>query len=113
LELALSAINLFLCEGADHGWLRVFDYDRIGNGQSSHPSSTEISVASDAFVAHQVVQALRSGRIGGTAFQRVVLIGHSLGSFTSWQEAGEYHDVDGVILTGIAIPTMQPAYNWR
>src|SRR5882724_53131 len=80
----------------------VFDYDRIGNGQSSHPSSTEISVASDAFVAHQVVQALRSGRIGGTAFQRVVLIGHSLGSFTSWEEAGEYHDVDGVILTGIA-----------
>ena len=80
----------------------VFNYDRIGYGQSSHPPSTEISVASDAFVAHQVVQALRSGRIGGTSFQRVVLVGHSLGSFTAWQEAGEYQDVDGVILTAIA-----------
>jgi len=80
----------------------VFNYDRIGYGQSSHPPSTEISVASDAFVAHQVVQALRSGCIGGTSFQRVVLVGHSLGSFTAWQEAGEYQDVDGVILTAIA-----------
>jgi pimeloyl-ACP methyl ester carboxylesterase len=80
----------------------VFDYDRIGDGQSSHPPSTEISIASNAFVAHQVVQALRSGHIGGTAFQRVVLVGHSVGSFTSWQEAGQYHDVDGVILTAIA-----------
>ncbi|HEV2677134.1 MAG TPA: alpha/beta hydrolase [Aliidongia sp.] len=80
----------------------VFDYDRIGDGQSSHPASSQISIASDAYVAHQVVQALRNGRIGGNAFQRVVLVGHSLGSYTSWEEAGKYQDVDGVILTGVS-----------
>ena len=80
----------------------VFNYDRIGDGQSSHPVSTDISIPTDAFVAHQVVQALRGGQIGGTAFQRVVLVGHSGGSIISWQEAGQFHDVDGVILTAIA-----------
>jgi pimeloyl-ACP methyl ester carboxylesterase len=47
------------------------------------------------------VQGLRSGSIGRTAFQRVVLMGHSLGSITSLAEAGGYGDVDGVVLTGI------------
>lgn len=80
----------------------VFDYDRLGSGQSSHPVSTQLSIASDAYVAHQLVQALRKGGVGGVAFDRVVLAGHSLGSYIAWEEAGKYQDVDGVILTGIA-----------
>jgi pimeloyl-ACP methyl ester carboxylesterase len=80
----------------------VFLYDRIGDGQSSHPVSTDISVASDGYVAHQLVQGLRSGQIDGYTFNHVVIVGHSLGSYTSWVEAGLYRDVDGVILTGVA-----------
>lgn len=80
----------------------VFVYDRIGDGLSSHPVSTDISVNSDGFVAHELVQALRQGQINGYAFKHVVLAGHSLGSYTSWVEAGLYRDVDAVILTGIA-----------
>ncbi|GCE07115.1 alpha/beta fold hydrolase [Dictyobacter aurantiacus] len=31
----------------------------------------------------------------------VLLVGHSLGSVACWIEAGTYHDVDGVIITGL------------
>src|SRR5207302_7267115 len=44
--------------------LSTFNYDRIGVGLSSHPLSKEITLASDAFVAHQLVQDLRAGSIG-------------------------------------------------
>ena len=80
----------------------VFEYDRIGDGLSSHPSSTDISVTEGAYVAHQVVQALRSGQLGGYTFKRVLAVGHSLGSYITIQEAGTYKDVDALIVTGIA-----------
>lgn len=79
----------------------VFLYDRIGDGQSSHPVSTDISVDSDGSVAHQIVQDLRTGQIDGYTFSHVAIVGHSLGSYTSWVEAGKYRDVDAAILTGI------------
>src|SRR6266404_5437936 len=58
----------------------VFAIDRIGVGQSSHPAGASVTMAVNAFVVHQLVQALRSGAIGKTPFRRVVLVGHSLGS---------------------------------
>jgi pimeloyl-ACP methyl ester carboxylesterase len=79
----------------------VFTFDRIGVGRSSHPPSDAVTLDANAFVTHQLIEGLRDGRIGhGTRFQRVVLVGHSLGSSTSLLEASTYHDVDGVILTG-------------
>jgi pimeloyl-ACP methyl ester carboxylesterase len=80
----------------------VFTFDRIGIGQSSHPAGASVTIDANAFVVHQLVQGLRSGSIGRTAFKRVVLVGHSLGSITSLAEASAYHDVDGVVLTGIS-----------
>lgn len=79
----------------------VFDYDRIGNGFSSHPDSTDVSVTSDSYVAHEVVGALRSGQLDGYTFKRVVMVGHSLGSYITIQEAATYRDIDALILTGI------------
>lgn len=35
-------------------------------------------------------------------FQKVILVGHSYGSLTSWSEASDYQDVDGVILSGVS-----------
>jgi pimeloyl-ACP methyl ester carboxylesterase len=79
----------------------VFTFDRIGIGRSSHPAGASVTIDANAFVVHQLVQGLRTGSIG-TAFQRVVLVGHSLGSITSLAEASAYHDVDGVVLTGLS-----------
>ncbi|MQA12824.1 MAG: alpha/beta fold hydrolase [Pseudonocardiaceae bacterium] len=74
--------------------------DRIGAGNSSHPVSTKVGLESNAFTVHQIVQRLRTDGLGAGSFSKVVLVGHSYGSFTSWLEASTYRDVDGVIVTG-------------
>ena len=81
----------------------TFNIDRIGTGQSSHPdlNLVKVTVNVDAFIIHEIVQDLRSGSIGSQQFARVLLVGHSLGSAMSWIEAGTYHDVDGVIISGM------------
>ena len=61
----------------------LFVFDRIGTGQSSHPPGATVTIEVNAFVVHQLVRALRSGAIGKTAFQRVVLVGHALGSIVA------------------------------
>ena len=62
----------------------AFDYDRIGTGASSHPLSTELTIDSEAYVLHQIVSWLRASE----GYSQVNLIGHSLGSVISIQEAG-------------------------
>jgi len=81
----------------------TFNIDRIGTGLSSHPSLNLVTVTmgTDAYVVHEIVQGLRSGLIGNQPFAKVLLVGHSLGSAVVWIEAGTYHDVDGVIITGL------------
>jgi len=81
----------------------TFNIDRIGTGLSSHPnlSLVDVTLQTNAYVVHEIVQALRSGLIGNQSFARVLLVGHSLGSAVVWLEAGTYHDVDGVIITGL------------
>jgi pimeloyl-ACP methyl ester carboxylesterase len=81
----------------------TFNIDRIGSGQSSHPllNLVEVTMGTDAYVIHEIVQDLRSGLIGNQQFARVLIVGHSLGSAVVWIEAGTYHDVDGVIITGL------------
>jgi pimeloyl-ACP methyl ester carboxylesterase len=85
----------------------VLDVDRIGIGRSDHPPAAAVDLASNAYVVHQIVQALRGGGLVVPAFgriraERVALVGHSLGSLISMQEAATYADVDGVVLTGIS-----------
>lgn len=75
----------------------VFYYDRIGNGQSSHPLSTEINVVSNASVLHQIVQWTRHS----LGYSQVNLVAHSMGSLATIQEAGTYNDADRVVITGI------------
>ena len=48
------------------------------------------------------MQALRDGRVAGIRFGRVIEVGHSLNSIAVWREAITYHDVNGVIVTGVA-----------
>lgn len=78
--------------------------DRIGNGGSTHPPSLAVTVDSNAAALHQVIQALRAGRIEGPRgkprFDKVVLVGHSYGSITSTFTAHRYGGADALILTG-------------
>jgi pimeloyl-ACP methyl ester carboxylesterase len=86
---------------AAHGF-PALAIDLPGAGNSSHPSSGLLTVQAEAFFVHQVVQALRNGSIAGVEFAKVILVGHSLGSVVVWEEAVNYSDVDGVIVTGAA-----------
>jgi pimeloyl-ACP methyl ester carboxylesterase len=79
----------------------VFNVDRIGIGPSTHPLSTEVSIPSNAFTIHQAISQLRAGTVDGIGYDRVVIVGHSLGSLIAWYEAGTYHDVDAVVASGI------------
>ncbi|WP_431045400.1 alpha/beta hydrolase [Streptomyces sp. P1-3] len=79
----------------------TFVVDRLGTGASSRPPSALVTASVQAGAVHQVIQALRGGRIGGTDFRKVILGGHSLGSLISVIEAGTYNDADAVVLTGI------------
>jgi pimeloyl-ACP methyl ester carboxylesterase len=85
----------------------VLDIDRIGIGQSDHPTADVVTIEANGYVVHQIVQALRGGDLvvpsfGRVRAERVALVGHSLGSVISIQEAGTYGDVDGVVLTGVS-----------
>jgi pimeloyl-ACP methyl ester carboxylesterase len=75
--------------------------DRLGTGQSSRPPSILVTSASQAVVIHQVVQMLRAGTAPLPRFDKIILGGHSVGSAIAIIEAGTYHDVDGVLVTGL------------
>jgi pimeloyl-ACP methyl ester carboxylesterase len=51
---------------------------------------------------HQVITQLRSGENAtGYAFEKVVTVGHSLGSINAVYEQGTYHDSDALVTTGM------------
>ncbi|WP_416974863.1 alpha/beta hydrolase [Streptomyces sp. 4F14] len=78
----------------------TFAVDTIGTGRSSYPASERITIDAAAYTLHQVITALRAGRVAGTPFRRVVYVGHSLGSGTGWLEVSRYRDVDAFVPTG-------------
>src|SRR5262249_12147908 len=78
----------------------TFAIDELGAGGSSRPPGDQLTIQAAAYVAHQIVQGLRSGVITGVRFGNVIDVGHSLGSVVVLQEAINYSDVDGVIITG-------------
>lgn len=87
--------------GAVQAGFATFTIDRLGSGSSSQPVSSALDLYVAGHTLHQVVQALRGGELGGRAFPKVVTVGHSMGSGAVWSEAATYHDVDGVIVTGL------------
>jgi pimeloyl-ACP methyl ester carboxylesterase len=80
----------------------TFNLDRIGNGASDHPASDLVDIDANAFVVHQVVEALRAGEVASQSFEKVIVVGHSMGSMTTINYAGSFPgEADGIILTGI------------
>lgn len=74
----------------------AFAYDRLGAGASSHPLSTLVTTAADAFALHQVVSSMRADGFG-----TVDVVGHSFGSVVAIDEAASYRDVDKLAVTGL------------
>jgi pimeloyl-ACP methyl ester carboxylesterase len=88
-------------QAANQAGFATLDFDRVGIGQSSHPLSTSLTISSDAYAIHELIQDLRAGTLDGNKYTKVVIVGHSLGSLMAWTEAGTYHDVDAVVVSGI------------
>ncbi|WP_174273241.1 alpha/beta hydrolase [Sphingomonas bacterium] len=78
----------------------TLNIDRLGYGQSDHPVATTLNFDVAGYITHQLVQTLRGGALG-VRFTRVILNGHSMGALTAENEAANYHDVDGLIVSGI------------
>jgi pimeloyl-ACP methyl ester carboxylesterase len=74
----------------------TFAYDRLGAGQSSHPLSTLVTTSADAYILHEVIGQLRA-----SGFSTVDVVGHSFGSVVAVDEAAAFHDVDGLVVTGL------------
>lgn len=93
---------------ADLGHVSVV-VDRLGYGRSGKPNGMFDSYGGQATVAHQIVQALRSGdyRFGGKAsapeprVQSVALAGHSASVFVAQLEAYTFRDVDALLLMSL------------
>lgn len=90
--------------------------DRIGAGASDKPPAELVTTTANAFSVHQIVASLRAGTAttaSGRAvrFDRILLVGHSFGTYIAWLEAGTYGDVDGLIASGashLANPPGEP-----
>jgi pimeloyl-ACP methyl ester carboxylesterase len=78
----------------------ILNIDRLGTGESSKPKA-DITDDVQCFVVHQLVEGLRSGSIGGHAYKKIFLVGHSLGSCVIIEEQATYSDADGLIITGL------------
>lgn len=87
----------------------TFNVDRLGDGASSRPLGALDTFENGSDAIHQVISHLRAGSIGGSAFPRVVWVGHSMGSLTAWFEAAKYHDVDAFVITGL-LHNLKPTF---
>lgn len=81
----------------------VLAIDELGTGESTRPEDGDLlTLDQTASTIHQVITQLRAGEDGlGYAFERVVMVGHSLGSINAIYEQATYHDADAVVSTGM------------
>ena len=79
----------------------TLNLDRLGSGQSDLPPGDHVTVEAQAYVVHQIVQALHAGQRPESSLGKVILVGHSTGSAIAAVEANRYADVDGLILTAL------------
>lgn len=88
----------------------VLALDLLGTGESGKPDADFISFKEMAGAVHQMLACLRKGdNPAGCAFDRIVLVGHSLGSALAACVQGTYQDADAVVSTGLVfVPHQRP-----
>lgn len=75
--------------------------DRLGIGRSTRPTlAAFVDANANADALHQVVDSVRAHGVAGRHYRRIVLTGHSYGTFGSELTAATYGGVDGIIGTG-------------
>lgn len=80
----------------------VLAIDQLGTGESDKPNGDLLTLSETASAIHQIIGRLRAGTDDiRHAFNRVVLVGHSLGSINAVFEQATYADADAVITTGM------------
>lgn len=99
-DFPFQSENYSYVAAANRAGYATLNIDRLGAGHSFHPPSALVTMENNVSVVHQVVQALRGGAIGSTAFKKVILVGHSYGSLISFTVAGRFQDVDALVPTG-------------
>lgn len=87
--------------------------DRLGYDDSPGPNGNETCIGAQADMAHQMVQALRTGSYTSPdrparAFRRVALGGHSVGAGIAELAAFSFRDVDALVLLGWAAQGYTP-----
>jgi pimeloyl-ACP methyl ester carboxylesterase len=92
--------------------------DRVGTGGSRHPPAAILTLDAHVAPLAAVVTALREGRVADTAPNRIVTVGHSLGSAIVAAHAvsaildTDVGPVDGSILTGFSHLPLPISTNW-
>jgi pimeloyl-ACP methyl ester carboxylesterase len=87
-------------EQATNQGYATLNFDRLGYGQSAHPNPLTLNFTVAGYVTHQLVTALRQGSLG-PKFSTVILNGHSMGAAAADNEAENYSDINGLIVSGI------------
>ncbi|MBU6535946.1 alpha/beta fold hydrolase [Streptomyces sp. NPDC057245] len=92
----------YVSRALDDGF-STFNIDRLATGRSTLPPSSEYTLDSGTEAIHQVVTRLRAGQVMNHAFDRIVWVGHSLGSSLAWYQAAKHQDdIDAFVLTGMS-----------
>lgn len=100
-DVAVEPDTYSYARAANRAGYATLAIDRLGAGQSLHPLSLFDTFEADVATLHEVVRAARGGAFG-TAYPKVVTVGHSLGSILAQGEAGAFGDVDAIITTGFS-----------
>lgn len=78
------------------GWATLA-IDRVGYGQSTREPSVLLTATAQALTLHQIIGQLRTD----FGYEKVLLVGHSVGSAVSLIESSLYNDADALALTGL------------
>ncbi|KAI1798627.1 Alpha/Beta hydrolase protein [Daldinia bambusicola] len=80
----------------------TLSYDQLGVGKSDHPDPIQaVQATSQVAVTHALAGLLRSSKLGGYKFDKVVGVGHSAGSTLTQAITTQYpKDFDAAILSG-------------
>jgi hypothetical protein len=78
---AFLLVSILLSRYAALKGYTTFAYDHLGIRASDHPDAIQtVQAPLEITMAHFLIQMLRSGSIASTSFQKIVGVGHSLGS---------------------------------